>query len=246
MSIGTEPARRLFELPTKVPRMTAPTLLDDDGTASMATPIMMSHHGFRRDLRRFEVALARVAKGDHSRVPALREEWQNLCNTLHGHHTAEDNGLFPALVAKEPALAATIARLDADHRRIDPLLESGHAAFLALPNTDAALGVIRELSRLLDTHLAIEESELIPHLRGDRKFPELPGGADEMYAQGFAWAVHGIAEDVIDQLLTMLPAGLCAKLPEARKAFERRCERVWGSATAGAARTPIPDSILAG
>lgn len=221
--------------------MTTPTLLNDDGTASMATPIMMSHHGFRRDLGRFETALTRVSIGDKTRVEALREEWLNFRNTLHGHHAAEDNGLFPTLAQREPALAATIAQLDADHRRIDPLLESGDAAFAALPDTGAALGVIRELARLLDPHLAIEESELIPHLRGNRTFPELPGGEEDMVAHGFAWAIHGIAEEVVDQLLKILPASLCAKLPEARKAFERRCERVWGSARAGATRTPIPD-----
>jgi len=33
----------------------APALLDDDGEASVATAIMMSHHGLRRDLARATV-----------------------------------------------------------------------------------------------------------------------------------------------------------------------------------------------
>ena len=45
-----------------------PQLLNDDGTASIATAIMMSHHGFRRDLARFARALAQIAAGDTARA----------------------------------------------------------------------------------------------------------------------------------------------------------------------------------
>jgi hypothetical protein len=224
------------------PTMTAPTLLNDDGTASMATPIMMSHHAFRRDLVLFERALQRIAQGDTTRLGALKEEWAQFRAHLSGHHQAEDNGLFPALVAKHPKLQATIERLDSDHRRIDPLLELGDTGFAALPATFAAIAVVRELIELLGPHLAIEEAELIPWLRNDRTFPVPPTDADaETYAKGFAWAIHGIAPDVIEQLLTILPESLRRRLPAARTVFERRYERVWGSAKAGAARTPIPD-----
>src|SRR6186713_1584177 len=121
---------------------TPPNLLNDDGTASIATAIMMSHHGFRRDLARFAIALDRVASGDRSKVDALREEWQRYRGTLHGHHEAEDQGLFPNLKSQEPALAAVIDQLTADHRRIDPLLAQGDLAFEKLPETDGAKAVI--------------------------------------------------------------------------------------------------------
>jgi len=38
----------------------APNLLNDDGTASIATALMSSHHAFRRDLARFAHALVKV------------------------------------------------------------------------------------------------------------------------------------------------------------------------------------------
>lgn len=63
----------------------------------------------------------------------------------------------------------------------------------------------------------------------------------DLYAQGFAWAMHGVAPDVIERMNLIVPEVLRTKLPEACAAFEARCERVWGSARAGAARTPIPD-----
>lgn len=222
--------------------MSTPQLLDDDGTASMATPIMMSHHGFRRDLACFARALTSLDPAQGERIEALRAEWSNLRGTLHGHHAAEDGGLFPALAETVPALGPTIERLHAEHRRIDPLLERGDAAFGQLPATAAALAVVEELASLLDPHLALEEAELIPHLRGARHFPA-PASAEEaeLHAQGFAWAIHGVAQDVVEQLLSILPDALREKLPQARQAYASRCERVWGSAVAGATRTPIPD-----
>jgi capsular polysaccharide biosynthesis protein len=46
--------------------------------------------------------------------------------------------------------------------------------------------------------------------------------------------------EVLDMVYAMLPENVCVRLPEARAAFDVRCERVWGSVKSGAARTPIP------
>ena len=222
----------------------APNLLNDDGTASMATAIMMSHHGFRRDLARFRRALERIAAGDASRADAVREEWQRFHATLHGHHEAEDNGLFPNLAKEQASVRATIEKLGADHRRIDPLLERGDRAFERLPNPDEAAAVVGELSELLGAHLALEEAELFAYLRGAKDFPA-PANDEiaDMYAQGFSWAMDGIAPEVLTALDAMLPDNLRSRLPAARAAFEARRERAWGKLPAGAARTPIPDEV---
>src|SRR6187431_3103352 len=143
----------------------APNLLNDDGTASIATALMSSHHAFRRDLARFAHALAKVEKGDGSRIEALREEWENFRGALHGHHEAEDQGIFPDIASKHAATRGTIERLTADHHRIDPLLERGDAAFAGLPDTAPAVTLLHELEELLGPHLATEEREIIPFLR---------------------------------------------------------------------------------
>jgi hemerythrin-like domain-containing protein len=224
--------------------MTPPKLLNDDGTASIATALMMSHHGFRRDLMRFENALEAVDSGDRSRVDALCEEWQRFRGTLHGHHEAEDQSLFPNMSNQHPALAATVERLTADHRRIDPLLERGDLAFATLAETAQAKSVVAELIALLDPHLAMEEAEVIPLLREAKQFPPPANAAEaEMYAQGFAWSSHGVAAEVLEQVYAMLPENLRAMLLAARAEFDARCERVWGSARAGATLTPIPDRV---
>jgi hemerythrin-like domain-containing protein len=224
----------------------APTLLNDDGSASMATALLMSHHGMRRDLVRFAGALEQFVAGDRSRVGALAAEWQSFRGTLHGHHEAEDHGLFPSIVARQPDLAALVERLGADHRRIDPLLERGDQAFADLgAQASAAAAVVKELRGLLDEHLALEEAGVTPFLREAKQFPAPATELElDLYAQGFAWSCDGIAEEVLERLFTILPSALTAKLPDARVAFGERARRVWGAPSAGASRTSIPESLV--
>ncbi len=220
----------------------APDLLGDDGRASIATGVMMSHHGMRRDLARFGIALRQVNQGDLSRLEPLKEEWKGFHGALHGHHEAEDTGLFVHVRGENPALGGVIERLTADHRQIDPLLEQGDRAFAGLPATTVdAAQVITQLIALLEPHLATEEEHVIPVLRSIRSFPPFPDSELDMFAQGFAWASHGIAPDVLERVGEMLSEPLRARLPAARAEFQKRCDRVWGPTAEGASRTPIPD-----
>jgi hypothetical protein len=215
----------------------ATTLLNDDGTASMATMIMCSHHAFRRDVACFARALA-----DATRSDVLHEEWTRFRAALHGHHTVEDTAMFPDLRAKQPELAAAIDQLDAQHRRIDPLLERGDQVFADLANQRAAArDLIATLAALLDEHLDTEERAIIRHLRGAKEFP-LPPTDDvvAMYADGFAWCSAGLSDAVLDKVFAMLPPALVAKIPAARAAFDERSRRVWGYVHAGASLTSVP------
>jgi hemerythrin-like domain-containing protein len=225
----------------------APDLLNDDGTASMATALLMSHHGLRRDLARFELALQRLGEGGPSAAAALLAEWQRYRSTLHGHHEAEDNGLFPHVASQRADLRGVIDELTSDHRRIDPLLEQGDRAFadLASRAAEAAL-VVFQLSALLDKHLATEEAQVVPFLRGAKGFPPPATAAEaEMFADGFAWASHGVADDVVDRVFAMLPEVISSRMPGARAAFAERCARVWGPTPPGASRTAVPDWLAA-
>lgn len=227
--------------------MPAPRLLNDDGGASMATVLLMAHHGFRRDIALFRLALRRITEGDSSTVSALQEEWKSYRGSLHGHHEIEDQRIFAHLSGTQPELAEAIAGLSSDHRRIDPLLERGDRAFDHVPANDDAASVVSELSALLDAHLATEEARVVPFLRDATEFPPPATEAEvEIFAQGFAWSCHGVAPQVIEAVYAMLTPALTSRLPAARAAFEQRCVRVWGSARTGASRTAIPDWLPGG
>jgi hemerythrin-like domain-containing protein len=220
-----------------------PNLLNDDGTASMATAFLTSHHGFRRDIRQFAGALGRALGGDTSRLSALGQEWKSYRETLHGHHHMEDTALFPSIKKQHPELAAIIDGLVADHQKMDPMLEEGDRAFADLSaQVRPAVRVVGSLGGLLHSHLETEETHIVPFIRGAASFPPPASEAElEMYAQGFAWSSYGIAQDVLDKMYAMLPPEVVAKLPAARAAFAKRSEAVWGPSAAGASRTSIPD-----
>lgn len=214
-------------------------LLNDDGTASMATMIMCSHHAFRRDVACFAKALASF---DATRAEALRDEWTKFRAALHGHHTVEDTAIFPDLRGKHASIAGALDELEAQHRAIDPLLGRGDELFANIvAHVYTARPVIDSLAKLLDDHLELEERTVIPHLRGAREF--LAPMTDDMiplYAEGFAWSGGGIADDVLAKVFAMLPPALAQRIPAAREAFAERSRRVWGYSHAGASRTSVP------
>jgi hypothetical protein len=220
---------------------TPPTLLNDDGTASMATAFLMSHHAFRRDLGCFARALAQLDASDLGKLEALRQEWKWFRGALHGHHEMEDTRIFPHMRGQHPELAPAIDRLSGEHHQIDPLLVRGDRAFAETPHLDEARAVVSELAKLLDAHLAYEEAEVVPNLRGGKEFPA-PGTDEEaaMFAQGFAWSSHGVAPVVLTRLNDMLPERLAQRLPSARAEFAARWQRTWGDEPVGATTTSLP------
>lgn len=218
-------------------------LLNDDGSASMATLMLLSHHAFRRDLTSFELALGKLHEHESSQADALRSEWQQFHGALHGHHEMEDANIFPAQRQQNPAFAPTIDRLSEQHRRIGPLLSRGDAAFGGMTDVGAAREVVKELSALLDEHLRLEEETIVPSLRQVKQFPPPPNDdAAELYAGGFAWSMNGIADDVLAEVKKLLPESLLSRLPAAIKAYGERSARVFGPLKTGKSSTSIPES----
>jgi hypothetical protein len=218
-----------------------PNLLNDDGTASMATAFLMSHHAFRRDLGCFSRALARMSSSDSERLESLRQEWRWFRGALHGHHEMEDTRVFPHLLGERPDLASSIERLSAEHHRIDPLLTRGDEAFGESFDLSAARAVVAELIALLAPHLALEEAEVVPNLRAARGFP--PPASDEeaaMYAQGFAWSSQGVAPEVLERLNEILSDKLRERLPAARAEFATRWQSNWQGEPTTVSTTSIP------
>jgi hypothetical protein len=219
----------------------APELLNPDGTASLATTFMMSHHAFRRDLALFRAALGELG-ADSARATAILAEWKNFNGALRGHHGVEDTQVFPGVRSRHEGVGDVLDRLEADHRRIDPLLDEGDRAFAALPGSARdAHAVVDRLSALLSAHLELEEAEVVPFMRTMTDFPPPP--SDEiagMYAGGFAWAMRGIAPEVLTRVNAMLPESVTSRLPAARAAYEERFRRAFGEVAVGASTTSVP------
>ncbi len=133
----------------------------------------LMHHAFRRDLDRFSTAVPRTPLDDQATWVALAERWGRFSEILHHHHSGEDAGIWPFLLDRaHPAERQTLLDMEAEHEKIDPLLECSGAAFaeLATPGGGAdgrsreelraALAVrLAEAKEVLGAHLRHEESE---------------------------------------------------------------------------------------
>lgn len=88
------------------------------------------------------------------------------CQFVHGHHSIEDQALFPSIRAQSPAFKAIADRLEAEHVVVHQLLESLIDALIALADApsrekfDDAVEVYRALERVLLSHLGYEEEAI--------------------------------------------------------------------------------------
>ena len=88
------------------------------------------------------------------------------CQFVHGHHSIEDQMIFPALADQSPALKAIADRLQAEHVVVHQLLERLVDALIALADApgrqrfDDAAELFRALERVLLSHLGYEEDAI--------------------------------------------------------------------------------------
>jgi hypothetical protein len=106
----------------------------------------------------------------------LKVNCLSYCQTVHGHHHNEDEGIFPAVVRAAPHLRGTVNKLKADHRLVADLLDQVEGAARQLGGNDTAtrrklVEALRALSDHLLEHLAFEETELRPVLANWTSWP---------------------------------------------------------------------------
>lgn len=200
---------------TTTTRTAWPTQLHLPGQAAApAGPVPMHamsvmHHAFRRDLAAFAAAAQATPVIDRATWQALAERWEAFAHVLHHHHTGEDTGVWPFLMARADAAGrATLEAVEAEHAEIDPLLEASAAGFARLARTPdevtrAALAVRLVAAReSLGRHLAHEETQAIALIQ-EHMTPEEWHRIDEEYfkqrlslrrmATLVPWVAHGLS-----------------------------------------------------
>ena len=92
----------------------------------------------------------------------------SYCRVVTGHHTLEDQAVFPHLRAAEPGLAPVLDRLADEHKTIHQVLEDVDAALVEHLRDPDRLDGLREaadiLTDVLLSHLAYEEAQLVEPL----------------------------------------------------------------------------------
>jgi iron-sulfur cluster repair protein YtfE (RIC family) len=136
------------------------------------------HAAFRRDLVRFDAALATFAGGSTDRADQLKRAWDNFAYQLRHHHEDEETIFWPVLreLGASDALAGD---LEGEHEEMLTALEGAEQAMTAFHadptdrDTDAARSAVTRLSEVLLAHLAHEERDMEPLSAANHKTPQL-------------------------------------------------------------------------
>ena len=138
-----------------------------DTRYSADTRIMrVVHNALRRDIARAAEVLRTAPPPAQAQRVALADHLVWMMHFLHLHHTGEDSGLWPLVRELNPAAAALLDAMDADHARIGPEMERVAAVaadYRAHPAAREELSQsVTSLERVLLPHLQREEDEMMP------------------------------------------------------------------------------------
>lgn len=175
------------------------------------------HAAFRRDLARFDTALAQASYGDRSGADRLGPAWDNFTTQLTQHHSDEETIFWPAFrdLGFDPVIAG---ELEAEHERmVEAMSGAGTAVqgYRAAPGPEtaqAARAAVSDLATVLTNHLEHEEHDLEPWAAAQMGTPELQACAKAVRKahQGsagtfFAWLSDGAGPDEKAMLKKQIP-----------------------------------------
>jgi hypothetical protein len=213
----------------------------------MATPTMsmnkVIHAAFRRDLVRFNDALASFRDGDRERATALHRAWQNFDQQLTHHHEGEHEIGWPAM--REVGFdSATLDVFDEEHERMAAALAEARgemerfASSASRADADTAAAAMSRLQEATVTHLDHEERETEPvfaeHAGSpamkemSKKFSRsLPPAAAGTY---MAWLQDGAGPEESTALRSTIPAPVLAVFTKLLgRRYRREIAPVWSS-----------------
>ncbi|HTW20506.1 MAG TPA: hemerythrin domain-containing protein [Mycobacteriales bacterium] len=126
-----------------------------------------------------------AARGAIARMTIRSNNWTvgaycaSYCRVVTGHHTLEDQAVFPHLRRSEPALAPVLDRLASEHVVIHGVLEELDRAFVTFIADPGDFRVIEDAMDALEctllSHLSYEESQLLEPLARLGFYPDQVG-----------------------------------------------------------------------
>ena len=176
------------------------------------------HAAFRRDLGRFEDALATIADGDSRRAEQLSVAWANFYGQLTYHHTSEHKIAWPAL-RQIGVTDEQITQFDAEHERMAAALKVADDAMRTLKRTPtgdnarAAREAVANLRAVALEHLEHEEADVESLYLTKKDSPEMKAMGRQfsrdlrLPAAGtfFAWLRDGASGDELAALRETVP-----------------------------------------
>ncbi len=138
------------------------------GALTDVSDMVVVHRVFRRELRLVPELVRQVHPGDTARARVVAGHARLVLDGLHGHHTGEDELLWPKLLERAAPDAELIHRMETQHEGVHEALERTRPAldrWEAAP--DPAVGeelatALDDLRTALVEHLDDEERHVLP------------------------------------------------------------------------------------
>ncbi|MDQ3056107.1 MAG: hemerythrin domain-containing protein [Actinomycetota bacterium] len=202
------------------------------------------HDALRRDLQRTTAALSSDPPPADQQRMAIAAHVGWLMDFLHGHHTGEDQGLWPLVRAHNPAAGDMLGQMDAEHARIGPEIERVQEA-AAVYRADAcgtalqglAAG-IESLRSVLDPHLRREEDEMMPIVSSSITHGQWEAYENDNHVKTKSkkelgreghWLIDSLDQERYDVVVRTVPAlPRFVLLHAMAKPYRRECATRWG------------------
>jgi hypothetical protein len=206
------------------------------------------HSALRRDLERTRLVLGAAPYPGDERRRSIADHLSWMMHFLHVHHTGEDDGLWPFVLARNPAAAELLASIGADHARIAPAITTLEQAATAYRDDGSAresvLDALARLGAVLLPHLEREEREMMPVVAATMTTAEYqaiehrhfvkPKSFLELGAEGH-WILDGLDEEGRELILHVVPAvPRFVLLHGFAPAYRRKKALMWGDGPAAA------------
>jgi hypothetical protein len=182
------------------------------------------HAAFRRDLTRFDSALAAFPDGSQERADQLVAAWDNYSYQLHHHHQDEETIFWPAF-RELGADESLTSDLGGEHARMLTALEHADDVVRRLHDDPSstraadARAAVAQLGEVLHEHLAHEEAELEPWAAEQKETPQMKAAAAAVrkaHSGGagtfVAWLLDGATPEDVAGLKREIPPPVVAVL----------------------------------
>jgi hemerythrin-like domain-containing protein len=200
------------------------------------------HAALRRDLVRFDTALAAFPDGSQERATQLVTAWDNFAYQLHHHHRDEETIFWPAF-QELGADERLTSDLEGEHARMLTALDHADEVVRRLtanPSSTqaaAARAAVGELGEVLHEHLEHEERELEPWAAARRDTPQMKAAAADVRKAHkgeagtfIAWLLDGAAPEDASALRQQIPGPVVSVLNAVPgRHYRRSVASVWAA-----------------
>jgi hemerythrin-like domain-containing protein len=140
------------------------------GMNNEPTGLLLAHRAMLRDLDRLATLAAGLAgeRLDRKRAAAIAAYLSDFCDSIHHHHSAEDEVLWPVL-ERAAGAHVDLTELTDDHAVLDPKLARIRTGARELRDrahvTPELVADLADLRDTLNEHIADEERTIVPLIK---------------------------------------------------------------------------------